>query len=106
MNSIQQAAESTMDFKDKSIAAIASQYGEVYAKAVESVTNALLMASGIIAVSHGNILSKLIVTDLTTKLVSQVVSLTEQVHALSRDQMREVMDLAKELHTKMMDMVP
>lgn len=106
MNSIQQAAESPLNFKDESIAAIAAQYGETYAKAVDEIIGALLMSSGIVAVGGNDVISRLLLTDLAAKLTARVVTLVERAYALSRDQMREVMDLSKELHKKLMDTVP
>ena len=100
------AADSLMKFKDENIASIEAQYGEPMARVVNEVTGALFIASGIVLVAGEDvdILTKLMLTDLTSKLVTRIAHLAEKAYGMPEEQRAEAVELSKELHTKLMDM--
>lgn len=99
------AADSLMEFKNENIAFIEAQYGTPMARVVDEVTGALFIASGIVLVAGEDVdlITKLMVTDLTSKLVARIARLAEKAHGMPEEQRQDAIDLAKELHTKLME---
>ena len=100
------SAESIMKFKNENIASIEAQYGAPMARVVDEVTGALFIASGIalVAGEDGDLITKLMVTDLTAKLVARIAQLAEKAHGMPEEQRPEAIELSKELHTKLVDL--
>ena len=102
------AADSLMEFKDENIASIKAQYGEPMARVVDEVTSALFIASGIVLAAGEDIdiITKLMLTDLTSKLVARTAHLAEKAYGMPEEQREEAIELSKELHTKLMEKRP
>ena len=105
---VKQAADNLMKFKDENIKSIEAQYGEPMARVVDDVTGALFIASGIVLVAgeDADIIDRLMLTDLTSKLVSRIAHLAEKAYGIPEEQRAEAIDLAKELHAKLMEKSP
>ena len=102
------AADTLMKFKDENIKSIEAQYGEPMARVVDEVTGALFIASGIVLVAGEDIdiITKLMVTDLTSKLVSRTAYLAEKAYGMPEEQRAEAIELSKELHVKLVEKRP
>lgn len=100
------SADSLMKFKDENIASIEAQYGAPMARVVDEITGALFIASGIVLVVDEDIITKRMITDLTSKLVSRMAHLAEKAHGMSEEQRAEAIELSKELHIKLMEKRP
>ena len=103
-----QAADTLMEFKDENIKSIEAQYGAPVARVVDEVTGALFIASGIVLVAGEDVdlITKLMVTDLTSKLVSRIAHLAEKAYGMPEEQRAEAIELSKELHVKLMEKRP
>lgn len=101
-----QAVKDTMAFKNESIEAIEAQYGTPVARVVDEVTGALFIASGIVLCAGEDSIGKLLVTDLASKLVAWVARLSEKAYGMPEEQRQDAIDLAKELHAKLMEKRP
>ena len=97
------AVEDTMAFKNETITSIEAQYGTPVARVVDEVTGALLIASGIIRCAGEDSIGKLLVTDLASRLVACVARLSEKAYGMPEEQRQDAIDLAKELHAKLME---
>ena len=108
IETVEQAADNLMKFKDESIASIEAQYGEPMARVVDEVTGALFIAGGIVLVAgeYIDITTKLMLTDLTSKLVSRTAYLAEKAYGMPEEQRAEAIELSTELHTKLMEKRP
>jgi hypothetical protein len=102
-----QVADVAEAYKEKTIASIAEQYGKPVADAVDEIAGALCLASGIIQIgADGEILAKLMLSDLTSRLVARLARHVEKSTGISAEERATVIDLAKELHTAIMCMNP
>ena len=103
------AADSLVKFKDENIASIKAQYGEPMARVVADTTDAMFLASGIVLVVVGediDLITELMLTDLTSKLVARTVHLAEKAYGMPEEQRAEAIALSKELRTKLMEKCP
>lgn len=108
IETVKKAADTLMKFKDENIKSIEAQYGEPMARVVDEVTGALFIASGIVLVAGEDVdvLTKLMLTDLTSKLVARTAHLAEKAYGMPEEQRAEAIELSKELHTKLMEKRP
>lgn len=108
IETVKKAADTLMKFKDENIKSIEAQYGEPMARVVDEVTGALFIASGIVLVAGEDVdvLTKLRLTDLTSKLVARTAHLAEKAYGMPEEQRAEAIELSKELHTKLMEKRP
>ena len=103
IDSVVSSAESAVEWKNKTISAIAIQKGENVARAVDEISGALVAVSGFIAFVD-NQLDKIIVCDMSAKLVARISTLSEKAYGIPPEQRRPVIDMAKEIYTKVMQL--
>lgn len=101
-----QAVEDTMALRNETVASIEAQYGTPVARVVDEVTGALFIASGIVLSTGEDPIGKLLVTGLVSKLVARVAQLSEKAYGMPEEQQQDAIDLAKELHRKLMEKRP
>lgn len=103
-----QVADTLMKFKDENIKSIEAQYGEPMARVVDEVTGALFIASSIVLVAGEDVdlITKLMLTDLTSKLVAHIAQLAEKAYGMPEEQRAEAIELSKELHVKLVEKRP
>lgn len=103
VNSVVSSAESAVEWKNKIIAALVVQEGENVARAVDEISGALVAVSGFVTFTN-NVIDKLIVVDMGAKLVARICTLAEKAYDIQPEQRRFVIDTAKEIHTKIMQL--
>lgn len=84
----------------ESISSIREQFGQPTADAVESVTESLVLSSAVLQIIDSDPISSLMIVDLLSRSVAAHCVLAEKAFGLTKDQMRGAIDMAKELHTK------
>ena len=108
IETVKKSADSLMKFKDENIASIEAQYGTPVARVVDEVTGALFIASGIVLTAGEDVdlITKLMLADLTSKLVARTAQLAEKAYSMPEEQRAEAIELSKELHAKLMEKSP
>lgn len=95
-------AHATIEWKNKTIASIEEQYGKNVAAAVDEISCALVCVSGMLAMDDPDPISKIMMVDMGAKLVARTAHLCEKAYGYSHEQGLEVISMAKEIHTKIM----
>jgi shikimate kinase len=92
--------------KSTTLTSVREQFGQPTADAVESVTESLITCSTVLQIVETDPISSLMLVDLLSRSTAAHCALAEKAFGLTKDQMHGAIDMAKELHTKIMQFAP
>ena len=98
--------EEVRQMKDATIEAIKQQYGEATADVVDSIAASLTLGSGLQAFLRPDISAQFICVDMLARQTSLLYGALRKAYDFSDEQMREALDMAEELHQKIMAAAP
>lgn len=103
---MQESIDKVRLLESTTFSSIREQFGQPTADAVESVTESLILSSAVLQIIDSDPISSLVIVDLLSLFTAAHCVLAEKAFGLTKDQMRGAIDMAKELHTKIMQSAP
>ena len=103
---LQESIDKVRALKSTTLDSIREQFGRPTADAVEAVTELLMLSSAVIGISDSDPITGIMIVDLLSRGTALSCGLAEKAFGLTKDQMRTAVDMAKELHTKMLQLAP
>lgn len=103
---LQEIIDKARLLKSTTLTSIREQFGQPTADAVESITESLVICDTVFQIVETDPISSLMLGDLLSRSVGAHCVLTKKAFGLTKDQMRGAIDMANELHTKIMQFTP
>jgi len=103
---MQESIDKMRLLKSTTFTSVREQFGQPTADAVESITESLILSSTVLQIIETDPISSLMLVDLLSRSTAAHCVLAEKAFGLTKDQMRGAIDMAKELHTKIMQYAP
>jgi len=103
---MQESIDKVHLLKSTTLTSVREQFGQPTADAVESITESLMICSTVLQIIETDPISSYSLVYLLSCSAAAHCVLAEKAFGLTKDQMRGAIDMAKELHTKIMQYAP